>query len=181
MISTRIEDYDPAWAVDFERESAALRDALAPWLLDGQIEHIGSTAIPGLGAKPIIDMMAAVRDFDESAAAIPVLLERGYVMTPHRPQTHHFDKPSADAVWGSSHLLHLLEPTHPMWAERMAFRDALRASPALVADYDQLKRRLAAEFAHDRMGYTSAKRGFVVGVLEDAGVKAHDWRSGVNR
>jgi GrpB-like predicted nucleotidyltransferase (UPF0157 family) len=135
---------------------------LAPWL-EGGIHHIGATSVPGLAAKPFIDMMAGVRDFDEARAAYGPLLVAGYAHTPHRPGiAHHFSK----AGYG----LHLTEPGSDLWNERLAFRDALRADPVLVAEYAALKLRLAEEYPDDIEAYTAGKREFVGRVLAIAGL-----------
>ena len=76
-----IVPYDPSWPAQFEEEVEALRQALAVWLV-GPIEHIGSTAIPGLAAKPVIDIMAAVGTLDASRTAIAALDELGYCYAP---------------------------------------------------------------------------------------------------
>lgn len=76
--------YDPDWPRRFEAERALLERVLAPWLDEG-IHHVGSTAIPGIAAKPVIDMIAGVRDFEEARAAYAPLAELSYVHTPHRP------------------------------------------------------------------------------------------------
>jgi GrpB-like predicted nucleotidyltransferase (UPF0157 family) len=107
--SVAVVPYDPEWPRRFEAERAVLERVLAPWLEDG-IHHVGSTAIPGIAAKPVIDMIAGVRDFDEARAAFEPLREQSYIHTPHRPGiAHHFSKPSArlpETLYG----LHLTEP-----------------------------------------------------------------------
>lgn len=161
-----IAPYDPAWPRSFESERALLERVLASWL-DGGIHHVGSTSIPGVAAKPIVDMMAGVQDFEEARAAYEPLIAHGYVHTPHRPGiAHHFSKPTGD---DPRFGLHLTEPGSDLWRERLAFRDALRADPALAAAYEELKLRLARE--HDDAGeYTKAKRAFVAGVLAESGI-----------
>jgi GrpB-like predicted nucleotidyltransferase (UPF0157 family) len=135
---------------------------LAPWL-DGGIQHIGSTAVPGLAAKPVIDMMAGVRDLEEAREAFEPLAEQGYEYTPHRPRTHRFAK-------AQTHGLHLTEVDTDLWRERVAFRDALRADPGLAVEYQELKLRLAQEHGSDIGAYTVGKRPFVGRVLADAGI-----------
>jgi GrpB-like predicted nucleotidyltransferase (UPF0157 family) len=164
--------YDPEWAPRFEMERELLARVLAPWLQDG-IHHIGSTAIPGIAAKPIIDMMAGVRDLQESRAAFGPLREQSYLFAPHRPEeAHHFSKPSL-RLSEITHSLHLTEPGSDLWRERIAFRDALRADPELVAEYGALKQRLANSYADDVKAYTGEKRAFVARVLEQAGIHLH--------
>jgi GrpB-like predicted nucleotidyltransferase (UPF0157 family) len=163
--------YDPEWPRRFEAERVLLERVFAPWL-EGGIHHIGSTAIPGIAAKPIIDMMAGVRDLDEARAAFEPLREHGYHHAPHRPDVaHHFAKPSlrpSESTFG----LHLTEPESDLWRERLAFRDALRADPKLAAEYEALKLRLAEDHRQGGMAYTArAKRPFVTRVLATAGIE----------
>jgi GrpB-like predicted nucleotidyltransferase (UPF0157 family) len=147
-----------------------LERVLASWVLGG-IHHIGATSIPCLAAKPIIDMMAGVRDFEEARAAFGPLREQSYVYTPHRPGiAHHFSKPSP-RLPQCRYSLHLTEPGSDLWRERLAFRDALRADPALAAEYQALKMRLAQEHREDVAAYTSGKRPFVARVLASAGIQ----------
>jgi len=169
-----VSEYDPDWPVQFRAEAAALTELLARWLA-APIEHIGSTAVLGLDAKPIIDMMAGVRDLTSAQDAIPVLAKRGYVHTPHRPGTLRFSKPRPEDPRRYSHHLHLTEPGSSLWRERLAFRDSLRADLALACEYQQLKETLAAQ-SPDMAVYTAGKREFVVRVLARAGVTAEDWR-----
>ena len=166
MTAITVLPYDPEWPLRFEAERALLAEALAPWLAGG-IHHIGSTSVPGLAAKPIIDMMAGVADLAAAAPAIDVLRGLSYVHAPHRPRAYWFHKP-ADRE-SSTHGLHLTEPGSDLWQERLAFRDALRADPELRDRYQELKLRLAGEEA-DLRGYTDAKRPFVAGVLAARGI-----------
>jgi GrpB-like predicted nucleotidyltransferase (UPF0157 family) len=154
--------YDPNWPRRFEAERAQLEEVLAPWL-SGGVHHIGSTAIPGIAAKPYIDMMAGVASFEEARAAYEPLRAHGWEHTPHRPGiAHHFSKPGAG--------LHLTEAGSDVWRERLAFRDALRADPELAAEYGALKLRLAQEHPDDLQAYTNGKRAFVGRVLAEAGL-----------
>jgi GrpB-like predicted nucleotidyltransferase (UPF0157 family) len=156
--------YDLAWPRRFEAERALLEDVLRPWLRGG-IHHVGSTAVRGLAAKPIIDMIAGVRDLEEAHAAFGPLAEHEYVYAPHRPTVaHHFSKPSLD-LSEVTHGLHLTEAGSDLWRERIAFRDALRADAALAAEYEALKLRLAEQHRNDVAAYTQAKRAFVARVL----------------
>lgn len=161
--------YDPDWAIRFDAERAVLERVLAPWLESG-IHHVGSTAVPGLASKPIIDMIAGVRDFEEARAAFEPLREHSYVYTPHRPGiAHHFSKPSP-SLSELTHGLHLTEPESDLWRERLAFRDALQNDPVLAAEYEDLKLRLAEEHGDDVAKYTAGKRAFVIRVLATEGI-----------
>lgn len=157
-----VVDYDATWPRRFAEEAELLTGVLAPWLT-GVVHHIGSTAVPGLAAKPILDMMAGVRDLRAAGAAIEPLAAHGYRHAPHRPEAHWFHQP-ADPDAPRTHQLHLTEPGSDLWRERLAFRDALRADPSLVAAYEGLKQRRGA-------AYTRGKRALVADVLAAAGVR----------
>lgn len=158
--------YDPAWPALFEAERGLLRPALAPWLA-GDIEHVGSTAVPGLAAKPVIDIMAPVHSLAAATPAIPAAAPLGYLHHPYRAEVMHwFCKPSPTV---RTHHLHLVPQGSALWRERLAFRDALRRSAALRAEYAALKRGLAERFPFDRDAYTEAKTPFVQRVLATLG------------
>lgn len=168
--SVAVVPYDPEWPRRFDAERALLERVLAPWLASG-IHHVGSTAIPGIAAKPVIDMIAGVRNFEEARAAFEPLREQSYVYAPHRPGiAHHFSKPSS-RLPETQVGLHLTEPTSDLWRERLAFRDALRRDPALFAQYEALKLGLAEENPVDLDAYTAGKRDFVRAVLSDLGIQ----------
>lgn len=158
-----IAEYDPRRAEAFQLERQVLRDALAAWLV-GMPEHIGSTAVPGLAAKPIIDIMAPVQSLEASRAAIAAAGSVGYAYFPYRTEVMHwFCKPSPSV---RTHHLHLVPIGSRLWIERLAFRDALRADEDLRTEYRNLKLALAARYRHDREGYTDAKAPFIHRVLE---------------
>ena len=161
--------YDPGWPRRFDAERAVLERILELWLREG-IHHVGSTAVPGLAAKPVIDMVASVRDLEEAHAAFAPLRRHSYVDAPHRPGiAHHFSKLSS-RLGEVTHGLHLTEPGSDLWVERLAFRDALRNDPALAAEYAALKLNLAGKHPTDLAAYTAGKRAFVVRVLAAAGI-----------
>jgi GrpB-like predicted nucleotidyltransferase (UPF0157 family) len=156
--SVEIVPYSPSWPRQFEEEEQPLRRALAPWLV-GPVEHIGSTAIPGLAAKPVIDIMAGVETLAASRPAIVALADLGYCYAPYRTDSEHwFCKPSP-AV--RTHHLHLIPLESPRWSEAIAFRDYLRAHPQIAAEYVDLKRRLAEVYRFDREAYTELKGPFI--------------------
>lgn len=157
-----IVPYNERWPAMFAAEAALLQSALAPWLV-APIEHVGSTAVLGLRAKPVIDIMAPVQDLPSSAAAIEAAQALGYCFYPYMPhQMHWFCKPSPAH---RTHHLHLVPWQGPLWRERLAFRDALRANVTLALAYVDLKQRLAAQHPHDREAYTQGKSAFVGAVV----------------
>lgn len=157
--------YDPAWPAKFEAEKIVLANVLDQWLLGG-IEHVGSTAIPGLLAKPVIDIMFGVQSLEDSKPAIVILVSNGYQYFPYKPDVMHwFCKPS-DAF--RTHHLHLVPYDSQLWQDRLCFRDVLRANRLLSNEYAALKLALAVRYRHDREAYTQAKWPFVQKVLADA-------------
>ncbi len=154
--------YDPTWPEQFESERVRLHAVLAPWIVES-IEHIGSTAIPGVAAKPVIDIAVGVRDLISSEPARLAVVPLGYLYFPYRPREEHwFCKPS---LAYRTHHLHLVPSDGALWRERLAFRDYLRGHPAVASDYTTLKRSLAAQYRLDREAYTEAKGPFIRAVL----------------
>lgn len=153
-----IAPYDPSWARQFAGEAAILGEALAPWLA-GPVEHIGSTAVPGLAGKPVIDIMAGVRSLDDSRPAIDAASDLGYRYWPYKPDLEHwFCKPSPAF---RTHHLHLMPVGSSQWLRPLAFRDYLRAHAGVALEYEALKRQLAQVHHFDREAYTEAKRPFI--------------------
>jgi GrpB-like predicted nucleotidyltransferase (UPF0157 family) len=160
-----IVPYDPEWPSLFEQERSRLETALRQWLA-GPIEHVGSTAVPGLAAKPVIDIMAGVESLAASVDAIAAAGQLGYLHYPYRPDVMHwFCKPSAAF---RTHHLHLVPVASQLWKERLAFRDYLRRDAATAADYATLKMELARQYECDREAYTDAKGPFVRRIVERA-------------
>jgi GrpB-like predicted nucleotidyltransferase (UPF0157 family) len=156
--AVHIVPYDSTWPRAFEVERARLATILGPWLA-GPIEHIGSTAVPGLAAKPVIDIMAGVESLSGSRAAIAVLEQAQYCYAAYRSDVMHwFCKPSPAH---RTHHLHLVPVGSPLWTEQLAFRDFLRVEPAAAAEYARLKQRLADVHRYDREAYTQGKTAFV--------------------
>lgn len=161
-----IVPYDVRWPELFEAQRARVAAVLAPVLV-GAVEHIGSTAVPGLPAKPIIDMLARVTDHGAAGPVAARLAEIGWVAAP---------EPSDGALrrWSycfpdvarRSHHLHVVEHSSDGWPTWLAFRDRLRADPAAAARYAALKTELAARDRHYRIAYRAGKAPFIEGVLD---------------
>jgi GrpB-like predicted nucleotidyltransferase (UPF0157 family) len=151
--------YDPAWPALFEQERARLAAILGTLVVT--IEHVGSTAVPGLAAKPIIDLMVGVRSLAETRSrCIEPLQEAGYAYLPEYqswlPDELFFRK---GVPW--THHVHVMEPSNPGWRRRLLFRDYLRAHPDSADAYATLKRGLATAFNDDIAAYRNAKDEFV--------------------
>jgi GrpB-like predicted nucleotidyltransferase (UPF0157 family) len=161
----RISSYDPAWADEFARERAALEEAIGAWAVGG-IHHVGSTAVPGLAAKPIVDILVGVEDLESSRGCFDPLAGLEYLYAPYRSEEMHwFCKPDPDR---RTHHLHLAPVKGRRYADELAFRDRLRADPATAERYAELKRELADRFPEDREAYTEAKTDFIRAALEAA-------------
>jgi GrpB-like predicted nucleotidyltransferase (UPF0157 family) len=157
--------YDPAWPSKFEEERAVLEGLLAHWTI-ADIEHVGSTAVPGLAAKPVIDIMVPVESLEASRGSIEAASRAGYMYWPYKAEVMHwFCKPS---VAHRTHHLHIVPFESPLWFERLRFRDALRSDSGLAERYAELKLHLARRYRHDREAYTEGKTGFVMSVLAGA-------------
>ncbi|MGI8882563.1 MAG: GrpB family protein [Jatrophihabitans sp.] len=174
--SPAVVDYDARWPVQFQAERSVLREALGD-LLVTDVEHIGSTAIPTMPAKPLIDMMAGIARLADADAAEPLLAGLGYARQIHRVDAVLFSKVSDSFL---THSLQLTTPGSDLWQERLAFRDAVRADPALVAEYAELKARLLR--ATGGAPYDARdKREFVRRVLRQAGLTLRDDRHAPGR
>ena len=163
MATVVIEDYNPHWPAQFADLATTVATALAPVLL--HIEHVGSTAVPGLAAKPIIDLDAVVLSGDVRDA-VRRLEAVGYTHKGDQgiPGREAF-RPPEGAV---PHHLYVCASDNPELAAHLRFRDALRADDDLATEYGRLKRELAARFGADRDGYCEAKTEFVRSVLAAA-------------
>lgn len=154
--------YDPAWPARFEEERTALVAAIGEWIVD-DVHHVGSTAVPGLEAKPIIDILVGVRGLDESLPCFEPLAGLDYLYAPYlAEEMHWFCKPHPSR---RTHHLHFVPAGSQRYAEEIAFRDRLRENPQIAAKYLALKRCLASRFANDREAYTDAKSDFIRCVL----------------
>ncbi len=159
----RLAPYDPSWPDRFAQERAALDDAIGTWVKGG-IHHVGSTAVPGLAAKPIIDILIGVDSLDTSRTCFDSLAKLGYLYAPYRAdEMHWFCKPHPRR---RTHHLHLIPTDSRPFRDELTFRDRLLASPEAAREYAALKRDLAERFAHDREAYTDAKADFICRILE---------------
>lgn len=164
--------YDPAWPTMFARERDHLRQCLPADLL-GRIEHFGSTAVPGLAAKPIVDMLVEVTDLEETRRRIaPVLEAQGYDYF-WRPSSGSSTPPwyawfiKRDENGVRTHHIHMVEAHFEHW-DRLLFRDHLIRHPEIARAYAELKMRLAERHPRDRVAYTEAKSAFIAEVTEKA-------------
>jgi GrpB-like predicted nucleotidyltransferase (UPF0157 family) len=154
--------YNPEWPVLFEQEKQRLLSVLVGQVLD--VQHIGSTSIPGCTAKPILDIAIAVQNFETAFALVPLFESLGYEFRGELgiPRRHYFSIREPR----STHHIHMFEPTHPGYQATLLFRDYLRTHPAAVEQYVALKQSLAQAYPQDRDAYTHAKTEFVHHILD---------------
>jgi GrpB-like predicted nucleotidyltransferase (UPF0157 family) len=155
--------YDPSWPATFEK----LRERIAPALGDLAvgIEHVGATAVPGLDAKPIVDVDVVVRDAGDFVAVGQRLTDLGYF---YLGDLGIVGREAFRAPAGSPrHHLYVCAAGSAALQAHLTLRDALRADPALAAVYGALKRELAVKFRDDRDSYTEGKTAFITAVLLD--------------
>ena len=161
-----IVPYDSGWPAAFDEQRSRVESALRPWLV-GPVEHIGSTAIPGVAAKPIIDMLARVPDHRDTEGIVEAMAHIGWAHAPEpgdeRARKWSFCFP--DIAWRTHHL-HIFEAGSGNWPCLLTFRDHLRTHPADAAAYGRLKMVLAAADARDRPGYRAGKAPFIEKLLE---------------
>jgi GrpB-like predicted nucleotidyltransferase (UPF0157 family) len=164
-----IVEYDPSWPALFAEEAARLRGALNPDLIVG-LEHFGSTAIPGMAAKPIIDILIAVRSLLAARETfVEPLEDLDYVFWADNPKTDRLFFVKGMPPYGErrTHHVHVVEPTAEPW-QRLGFRDYLIAHPEEARRYADLKRKLASAHRTDRESYTEAKAAFVAEIMAKA-------------
>ena len=163
--AVEITAYSPMWPAVFDIERERLLEIFGADAV--VIEHIGSTAVPGLSAKPIIDVMLGVPVLDIVERAMPQLAADGYRYVPELeksvPDRRYFVKP--DGQPGHFNL-HAVVMGSPFWRDRLAFRDALRSDSGLAEEYLRLKKRLASRTTGDRGPQADAKTNFIRSVVD---------------
>ena len=162
-----LASYDSSWPSKFDAERLALLSLVAPRCF--RIEHVGSTSVPGLSAKPIIDLMLGCDRLSEFERCIPVLERAGWQYLPENeeelPERRFLAKPTTRP---RSFHLHAVERHTRFWAHHLLFRDRLRESPEIASSYARLKVALARKFGDDREAYTRGKSIFIASVLDGA-------------
>jgi GrpB-like predicted nucleotidyltransferase (UPF0157 family) len=161
-----IEDYDPAWTARFEQAQAALQDALGTKA--HRIEHFGSTAVPGLGAKGIIDVLVTVDDADDEADYGPPLTEHGFHIRVRQPGHRMYRTPDLDVH------VHIFTEGSEAANVRLLFRDWLRHDEHDRRLYEETKRELARKDWDATNDYSEAKGAVVAEIL----ARAHRWNRG---
>ncbi|MBB3657428.1 GrpB-like predicted nucleotidyltransferase (UPF0157 family) [Rhizobium sp. BK650] len=167
-LTVRLADANAKWREAYLLEEARIREALGSLAID--IQHFGSTAIPGIKAKPIIDILIGVPCLEDGLACIEPMEKIGYDYAGADivPDDHLFGR----GVTGETrtHLAHVVEYQGFNWRRNIFFRDRLRNDPLLALAYEDLKIGLAQKYAESRAAYTGAKKDFIDTVLAEAGL-----------
>lgn len=166
----RLVDYDDAWPRLFEAERERLLSFVRAHAgRQIHLEHIGSTAVPGLAAKPVLDMLAAPWLGDDLDPLIPAFEAAGYLYRPLQstPERRFFRRGEP-----RQYHLHLTPLGSQVWRDQLTFRNMLRLDPVVASAYAELKREVAARYPADREAYIEGKTAFVRDVLRDAQQRA---------
>ena len=153
-------DYTPEWAAEYENESASITEIVGRYIKE--IHHIGSTAVPGLSAKPIIDMAIVLFKYDDGFRCVDPLKFIGYRhrIVPDLPDRHYFSKGNP-----RTHQIHMYGPASRYFHEQITFRDMLRSVPEILRDYQQLKLDLSQKHGKNKLAYADAKTTFIKSIL----------------
>ena len=172
MERVEIAEYDPHWPELFQTEAPKLRLLFGDSLM--ALEHIGSTSVPGLAAKPIVDIQAVVRSLSVMDSVTPKLLAQGwqqgiFALDPERRLYFKKYNPAGVRVC----QLHVYNPDHPAGAAHVQFREYLRAHPDEAQRYETLKREIAARFRIGRLVYSDAKTEYIEAIVAKAREQKH--------
>jgi len=158
-----IADYDPAWAMKYEAHARVISDVLGSTLL--RIEHIGSTSVPGLAAKPIIDILTVVPNSADESSYVPQLLAAGFSLRVR--ETNFFEHRMLRTASHDVHV-HVYSPDAPEINRNLTFRDRLRRNEADRTRYEAVKRQLAAQSWPDMNAYADAKSDIIESIIAAA-------------
>ena len=158
-----VTEYDPSWPELFRREAELIYAVLEG--VGIRIEHMGSTAVPGLQAKPVIDIMIGVSSIEQADSCVPFIEGTGYLYRPEHedsmPERRYFERSGSEI----DYHVHMVVFESKFWKEHIFFRDYLRENPEAAEQYADLKEELAEKFRDNREAYTNGKAEFIQGIL----------------
>jgi GrpB-like predicted nucleotidyltransferase (UPF0157 family) len=160
----KLVDFSPTWALEFKKEKAILQKKIGQYIKS--IEHIGSTSIKNIKAKPIIDLMIGLKDFNDITKCSKILESSGYINKGEYgiPNRIFFTKSKHDIT---THHLHVVQYGSDFWNKHIRFRDLLNNNDDLKTKYEKLKERLKEKHKDNRDLYTSGKSDFINEVLKN--------------
>ncbi len=163
----RIVVYNPNWPEVYKLERDKIKEKIGEYI--ASIDHIGSTAVEGLVAKPIVDILIGLNSLDDAQFCIPKLEELNYEYVPEfedvLPDRRYFRKPPTGQGSRDFHV-HMVEIKTYFWKRQLILRDYLRKFPEVANEYGELKLRLASELQDNREAYTEGKTDFIMSILE---------------
>jgi len=158
-----VDEYSAAWPRLFKEEAERISASLNE--LQKTMEHIGSTAVPGLRAKPVIDIMIGVSSLEQADSCVPLIEGTGYLYRPEHedsmPERRYFERSGSEI----DYHVHMVVFESKFWKEHIFFRDYLRENPEAAEQYADLKEELAEKFRDNREAYTNGKAEFIQGIL----------------
>jgi len=159
-----VEEYSADWPRLFNEEAERISASLNE--LQKTIEHIGSTAVPGLRAKPVIDIMIGVSLLEQADTCVPFIERTGYLYRPEHehsmPERRYFERSGSEI----DYHVHMVVFGSKFWRDHIFFRDYLRENPEAAQQYADLKKELAEKFRDNRGAYTSGKAEFIQGIMK---------------
>ena len=164
-----IEPYNPSWPVFYVKEKSRILETIGEMVVD--IDHIGSTAVPGLSAKPIIDIMAGLRGSSDAEVCLPLLGELGYDDVTPEPEEDDWFYCLGKGSHSIGYHLHLVKAGSQFQERHILFRDYLRTNQEDARRYQVLKERLAFEYRDMREEYTNAKTEFIEAIIKEAKIR----------
>ena len=162
--TVRLEDYNPEWKNSFELEKIVLSNIFKDIALS--IEHVGSTSIEGLSAKPIIDMLVIIKTFSDFETVRYYFEKEPYSIKLDSPEDEILIRKGDET--NRTHFIHVVELGSDRQINTLLFRDYLRENKDAVLEYERLKKELAIKYADDRKMYTTSKNDFIQGILKKA-------------
>jgi len=163
----KLSPYRKEWPKIYKEEEKLLREAAGSFVID--IQHVGSTSVPGLVSKPIIDIAVAVKDLKEGEKCIAPITNLGYEYKLDKvtdSTIHHYF--SKGGYYNRTHHIHLEEWKSKIWYNHILFRDYLRMHNDIMNEYAELKIKLAEKFPFDRVSYRAGKDKFIEPIIERA-------------
>jgi GrpB-like predicted nucleotidyltransferase (UPF0157 family) len=161
----KLVPYDPEWVEEYKKEEAILKEVLGDYALD--IQHVGSTSIPGISAKPILDIAVAVKDLATLSTLIPIFTEAGYdVMDSIESNGEILARKGTPD--NRTHYIHVEVLGSEYWNNHILFRDYLLKHPEYIAKYEEIKNAAYNLYQGERKKYTAEKNNFIQDVLTKA-------------
>ena len=166
-----LENYNEKWKKEYEKERDLLKSVLGDKIIE--IEHVGSTSIVGLKAKPVIDILIAINSLDEIEEIEQLLIEYDYSNRGHQgvEDRYFFAKGPEDA---RSHYIHFVEKDNNTYINLLWFKRHLLKHPEYIEKYCELKQELASQYSEDRKKYTAGKSNFITEVISLAKKEFND-------